>query len=394
VSDSDPANIKLKGLSVDFFTAIRHKPAVDLFISHWTNVMGISNRDYYREPAGRSTMFGFDMGSMTKRLVIVTVVVFVLQLMVQLPTPVWRLNLDYVPKAKQAELLQQAQELDRQSWEIGIDGGAIRYVSVLEKWGAAIPLAVQRGEIWRLLTYAFLHDQHMLLHIIFNMLALWSFGPLMEARWGRREFLAFYCTAAIFAGLCHVILGLSVKEYGGAVGASGAVMGLLMAFAVYYPHQLITVYFFTLEARVLVLLYALWDGYPTLKMLMGQGSRSDGVAHAAHLGGLAFGFLYCTQGWRLTGWLDGWHPNRPRPGIQSNSNGRSGGFGRWFKRLFQSGPNLKIHTDPPEPQRPRDLESQVDRVLKKIKDVGEENITEEERNVLREAAREYRKRDE
>lgn len=258
--------------------------------------------------------------------------------------------------------------------------------------GLGDPLAVQRGEIWRLLTYAFLHDTQRLMHILFNMLALWSFGPLMEARWGRREFLAFYCVAAIFAGICHVILGLTVKEYAGAVGASGAIMGLLMAFAVYYPHQNITVYFFNLEAWLVVTLYVIWDAFPVLQMLSGQGNRGTGVAHAAHLGGLAFGYLYCTLGWRLTGWLDGWHPNRARSFPQTRSASYAGEWGRWWKRLFQSGPKLKLHNPTPNAPSPRDLESRVDVVLKKIKESGEESITEEERNVLREAARQYRDR--
>ncbi|MDB5391379.1 MAG: hypothetical protein JWM11_7025, partial [Planctomycetaceae bacterium] len=97
--------------------------------------MGISNRDYYREPTGGgSRMFSADPGSMTKRILIVTIIAFVLQLMVAIPTPIWRGNLNYVSPAERLEMLQEAEELDRESQRLG----AMQYSSLLETWGSAI----------------------------------------------------------------------------------------------------------------------------------------------------------------------------------------------------------------------------------------------------------------
>jgi membrane associated rhomboid family serine protease len=350
--------------------------------------MGISNRDYYREPTRSGEVFGVDLGSMSKRILVITVIAFILQSFITEPTPFWRLDLNRLKPAERIEELKNAKEYDRESFR---RGAYINY-SVLEKWGEASPRAVERGEVWRLLTYAFLHSRDMIMHIVFNMLALWSFGPLLESIWGRREFLAFYCTAAIIAGLCHVILGLSVGEYGGAIGASGAIMGLLMAFAVYYPRQTLIVYVFPIEARFLVGLYVLYDGWPIFRMLTGQGQRGDGVAHAAHLGGLAFGFLYCTMGWRLTGWLDRRKPQGSRAVFESRPAGRTGDGSSWWRRLFRPSPDLKLHTGPVEAASPQEFEDRLNRVLKRVKEVGQDNLTEEEKDLLREASRRYRER--
>lgn len=361
--------------------------------------MGIYNRDYYRQSSGFSQRFGGSTMTMTQKILIATVIVFILQNFLTIAMPTWRIEMNYASRHQRAQAFAQAEELDRDARLTG----DIRYVPVLEHWGSVIPRAVERGEVWRLVSYAFLHSRQLPIHIIFNMMALWSFGPLMESMWGRREFLGFYLGAAIVAGIAHVVLGLIVGAPAGAVGASGSIMGLLMAFAFYYPYQPVTLFIFTMEARFLILLYVVWDSFPVLQMLMGRAGVGMGVAHAAHLGGLAFGYLYCASGWKLTGWLDQWLPTRGRRSpfqpIMPRSSQSSSQIGKWWSRLFKSRPNLKVHTEPSEtePEKrteraiPQNLDRRVDEVLKKIKDVGEANITEEERDVLREAAKRYRR---
>ena len=141
--------------------------------------------------------------------------------------------------------------------------------------------------VWQLFTYLFLHGG--IGHIVLNMLALYFFGPPLEMDWGTRRFLKFYFYCGVVAGICVVLAGMLV---GGrdmlvpTLGASGAILGLLVAFGVLYPNETILLMFvIPMKAKHLVMLYAaieflsLWGGNP-------------GVSTIAHLGGMAFGFLY------------------------------------------------------------------------------------------------------
>jgi hypothetical protein len=132
----------------------------------------------------------------------------------------------------------------------------------------------------------------------------------------------------------------------------------------------------------------IYDAWPILQALSGSGRQTDGIAHAAHLGGLVFGYVYFKSGLKLTGWL----PTRGGPSLGQRLT-------RWWTR-----PPLRVYQSPVErtPERPverpvpyqspRDLEHRVDAILKKIKDEGEASLTEEERTLLREASRAYKKR--
>ena len=350
--------------------------------------MGIQNRDYYRAD---STSGGWSMPngrSMCQNILICTAIVFVFQILIRVPVP----ELDLMIAMSSGAGREELQELIRQNktaelTEIAVRNNLVRYDSLLSTWGSLEPYKVAQGQLWRLVTYAFLHDTNSVWHIVFNMLALYWFGPVIEELWGRREFLAFYLTAAVASGLCHLAFGMAMHDPKGAVGASGAVMGVMMAFAFYYPRHLISIFMiFPLEARWVMAIYLVYDALPILNALGGRGNQSDGIAHAAHLGGLAFGYLYCKSGWKLTGWFE----SRGGPSL-----GRR--LTRWWTR-----PSLKVYQSPverpderapaPPYQSPRDLEHQVDAILKKIKDEGEASLTDAERSLLREASRAYKKR--
>jgi len=286
--------------------------------------MGIENRDYIRGPAGRPA-FGLKQGSICKWIIIANVAVFVLQ--------------NFSPS------VTNALDLD--------------------------PAQVAHGQIWRLVTYAFCHLPNDLLHILFNMLFVWWFGKALESMYGRREFLLFYLTAATIAGICFLGLRLFLGELNPAIGASGAVMAIVMVYAMHFPRQQIYLMgIIPLEIRWLVVFYVIFDGFPVLASLSGQGS-SDGVAHAAHLGGLAFGFFYKTRGLRLERL---WN----RIGQRS------------FSRI--SGPRRKLPIYQPrdEIREPHNLEEQVDRILAKIHAQGEASLTDDEREILTKASRKYR----
>jgi len=149
-----------------------------------------------------------------------------------------------------------------------------------------IPPDLLRGRVWELFTYMFLHRE--LGHFFFNMLALWMFGGPLEARWGSRPFLIYYIFTGVGGGITNAAVELLRHPQVPSLiyGASGAIFGLLVAFALEFPRSTILFLFFPLQARYAVLLYALLEYYFSL-----TGGRS-GVAHLAHLGGALFGWLY------------------------------------------------------------------------------------------------------
>jgi rhomboid-like protein len=136
-------------------------------------------------------------------------------------------------------------------------------------------------EPYQLVTHMFAHGGFF--HILFNMYALWIFGSVLERTWGPKRFLIFYFICGLAAGITEMFL----VPIGFAVGASGAVMGLLAGFAYTYPN--VQFYIlpipFPIKAKYLAALYAAFD-------LFGQLSGYGGnVAHFAHLGGLVMGFI-------------------------------------------------------------------------------------------------------
>ena len=166
------------------------------------------------------------------------------------------------------------------------------FVSGIHAWLGMQPKAVLAGgELWRLLTYMFAHGGFG--HILFNMLALWMFGVELERMWGTRFFLKYYFVCGVGAAVTTVILSfvpLAVFDplYTSlTVGASGAIYGVLLAYALYFPHRPIYLYFvFPVPARIFV---AIMGGIALLSSLSSGGG---GVAHTTHLGGLAAGYLY------------------------------------------------------------------------------------------------------
>jgi len=131
---------------------------------------------------------------------------------------------------------------------------------------------------WTVVTYMFLHAGFM--HFFFNMLALYFFGPRLEARLGGRRFIGLYLTS----GVAGAVMSL-VTPYVGIIGASGAVFGVMLGYAHFWPRDLVYVFFLPMEARWLVVLM-------TAMSLFGAWQGQGGIAHFAHLGGFVGGFLY------------------------------------------------------------------------------------------------------
>jgi membrane associated rhomboid family serine protease len=139
--------------------------------------------------------------------------------------------------------------------------------------------------IWQLATYMFLHGG--IEHILFNMLALWMFGSILERDWGTRQFLKYYFLCGIGAGLCDVILNGIMGNWGThTIGASGAIYGLLLAFGVLYPNSTVLFGFiFPMKAKYMVMIVG-------AIAFLGALHVNSGVSDIAHLGGMAFGYAY------------------------------------------------------------------------------------------------------
>lgn len=152
------------------------------------------------------------------------------------------------------------------------------------------PEAVLTGFwIWQPVTYMFLHGG--IGHLLLNMLVLWMFGVQLERLWGSRFFLRYYFVTGIGAGLSTLAVSMLPFAFAEAthravtIGASGAIYGLLMAFALHYPRAPILMFFlFPVPAKYFVMIVG------AIAFL--SVPRGGGVAHVAHLGGLVVGYLY------------------------------------------------------------------------------------------------------
>jgi membrane associated rhomboid family serine protease len=141
--------------------------------------------------------------------------------------------------------------------------------------------------IWQLFTYQFLHGG--LFHLLFNMLALWMFGCQLERRWGTDFFLKYYFVSVVGGAILNTIL--IPHQLAPSIGASAGVYGILLAYGLIYPEQIVYFYFlFPIKMKHFVWIIGAIALYSS--MMSGQ----SGIAHLAHLGGMVFGYLYLRGG--------------------------------------------------------------------------------------------------
>jgi membrane associated rhomboid family serine protease len=199
------------------------------------------------------------------------------------------------------------------------------------------PVAVfESGRVWQLVTYLFVHSPSAFSHILFNMLAVWMFGVDLERRWGTVAFTKFYFVCGVGAALCALIVSLAPYEwaaptyYGVTIGASGAVYGLLMAWALIFPYrEILFMFIFPLKARVFVLLVG------AIAFLSAVGASGSGVSNLAHLGGLLAAWLYLKGPGDLRAELryriTKWRMERMRRKFNVHKGGR--GHDDWDRRI-------------------------------------------------------------
>lgn len=207
---------------------------------------------------------------------------------------------------------------------------------------------IERGWVWQPLTYMFLHGGFF--HLLFNMFVLWMFGSEIERLWGRDEFLRYYLVCGLGAAASSFIF----NYHSVVIGASGAVLGVLLAFGMLFPNQYIYLWFLLpIRAKYLV------AGLVVLETLYLVSQPGGGIARAAHLGGMLVGFLYLK-------WRRGTSP------AQRLTR-------RWRRRklkLIEGGRTGDVR-----------LEVEIDRILDKISKHGLESLTPEEEQILDEASR-------
>jgi membrane associated rhomboid family serine protease len=178
---------------------------------------------------------------------------------------------------------------------IAINVGAFLLQQIVGELSIALGLqpAAVLGQmhIWTPVTYMFLHGG--ISHILFNMLSLWMFGVELERMWGTAFFTRYYLVCGVGAALTTMLLSFLPGQIGQqlyyslTIGASGAIYGVLLAYAMYFPDRRILFYFlFPIPAKYFVMIIG------AISLFSAMGSSGDGIAHVTHLGGLLAGWLY------------------------------------------------------------------------------------------------------
>jgi len=191
-------------------------------------------------------------------------------------------------------------------------------------------LVVRYLFLWQLVTYLFLHSGFF--HLIFNLIALWMFGSDLERTWGSRRFLFFYLFTGVGAGVLDVIFNQVLRPgtLTATVGCSGAIYGLLLAYAVLFPDRPIFLWLIVpVKAKWFVLIIGV------IEFVSSFGQAGSAISHVAHLGGMLFAYLFLRWsgfGFRLRATYDEWRRARLRQKFESymHRQERKDKSGRWI----------------------------------------------------------------
>lgn len=252
---------------------------------------------------------------------------------------------------------------------------------ILNLWFALNPLAEGFNfQIWQLITYQFMHGSFS--HIFFNMLMLWMFGMEVENYWGSKKFLIYYLLCGVVAGLFQLFINpILVDTPAVTIGASGAVYGVLIAFALMFPDRYIFLYFLVpIKAKYLI-------GFLIVLEFMLVDSAQSNVAHLAHLGGALAGFLFIMFDRSI---------DVPLKRMLNISSGyRSGnqfqnpfsGFSDKFKHRKEDIEEANYYDINRSEDTDEITQAEIDAILDKISESGYQNLTEREKRILFEASK-------
>ncbi len=224
-----------------------------------------------------------------------------------------------------------------------------REASFLYQWGLMFPSDVLHGQVWRLITYQYLHATDSVWHILMNMLGVYFLGPPLERSWGGRRFFFFYTVGGMIGAALYLLLSsVGVLIPGGMVGASGSVLAILGACALLFPQIYVILFIFPVPIRVAATIFC---AVFLLSIVAGRGNAGG---DAAHLGGLAFGVLWPLYGQR---WLNNLRDLRRYSREKNNA------------------------------ERAQRTQQEVDRILRKVHDEGLHSLSTSEKRTLNEATR-------
>lgn len=227
---------------------------------------------------------------------------------------------------------------------------SLRY-QIFQLFGLVPERIWSQGMIWQPVTYMFLHGGFW--HVAINMFVLWMFGTEIEYRWGRNEFLKYYMITGVGSGLVTMLFSLHSQIP--VVGASGAIYGILLAYGLMFPERYVYIYFLIpIKVKYFV---AIIGAIAFLSSLNAAGST---ISHMTHLSGMLIGWLYMKQDWHL---------NSLKEKFQKNKRHQT------LKKIEQVEREI------------RDFREEIDRILDKINQVGYDNLTEEEKEMLFQASK-------
>ncbi len=242
---------------------------------------------------------------------------------------------------------------------------------------------------WQVVTYMFMHGGFM--HILINMFILWMFGFELETIWGSKKFFWYYIMCGVGAGLANLLIAPLFTTVGPTVGASGAIYGILAAFAFLFPNRKIYLYFFIpIKAKYLIILYMAFDLFSVI------GRNDTGIAHIAHIGGAVVGIIYLliTKKSSGAGFFGDINKGAGRFTSPFSTSGKKkeSAFGDWQKPGTST---KKVHIKEDDYEEveehdynkemkdnDRSAQEKIDAILDKLSEGGYQSLTEEEKRVL------------
>jgi len=268
----------------------------------------------------------------------------------------------YLPRPMQAILLANA-IVYLMSWvRLGYD---------VFSYGAFIPSqALGSLELWRFLSYAFIHIDFW--HLLFNMLMFWMFGSEVCKSLGEKNFTTLYLLSAIFAGVFSIpFYAFGIIGDNPIIGASGALFGIMAAYAFLFPEQMILM-FFLIPMKIK---HAIWI-FIAIDLFM--ANSGDGIAHFAHLGGVISGYLFMLF-WSKSISMESFFTKPKRPETYSRE---------FFKQRAEQPPPLEGELYKGNQNA---KEERLNEILEKINRTGLQSLNQEERDYLQWFGKQNRK---
>ncbi len=232
--------------------------------------------------------------------------------------------------------------------------------------------------IWQLVTYLFMHAGFA--HIFFNMLALWMFGMELENTWGSRHFTIYYFTCGIGAGLANLLIAPLFTSTAPTVGASGAVYGVLLAFGFMFPDRPIFMFpiFIPIRAKYFVAIYMV------IEIISVMNSDNGGVAHFAHLGGAAVGYVMLLIDRQRLPFQNIFKRFRGPTGIRFQNNTiKPNGNGTEDAKFY----DIRDYGNQKPKTEQQITQERIDNILDKISRGGYQSLTEDEKRILFDASK-------